>query len=96
MEEEVANYRKQMLARFENELQLRNKFNTTTVRYLPPAFHPLLAMNPVKYEIFPTQNISPLAGLSSDDLELFGMMKLASSPLEPEDRPIMKQRKTTI
>ncbi len=100
MEKEVENYRRQMSARFEAEVQERNKFNVRAIRYLPPALHPLLMMSPVRFDIFPTHNLSPLAGLSVFDEELFGRASLESAPLpmgaEGSPARLVKARTTTI
>lgn len=100
MEKEVESYRRQLQERFDAEARIRNKFNADAIRYLPPAFHPLLAMNPLKYEIFPTHNISPLAGLSVLDKELFGSFNVesvaGSTIVEGPAKAVSRVRKTTL
>ena len=84
---------------FEKEIQRRSKFNTSAIKYLPPALHPVLAMNPIKHEIFPTQNASPLMGLSVDDEELFGKAQLEIAQSEIAQQAgvkIIKTRTTTL
>ncbi len=102
MEHLAEKYRKSLQTKFEHEVRLRNAFNAKAVKYLPPAFHALLMMSPVKYEIFPTQNISPLAGVKVDDQELFGselfgeLVKSGSSAPVVGTEKLVKPRTTTM
>eukprot|EP00826_Nyctotherus_ovalis_P018049 TRINITY_DN15367_c0_g1_i8.p2 TRINITY_DN15367_c0_g1~~TRINITY_DN15367_c0_g1_i8.p2 ORF type:complete len:170 (+),score=51.15 TRINITY_DN15367_c0_g1_i8:1079-1588(+) len=102
--QKVAEYRKTLNDKFEKEIQERNKFNSRAIKYLPPAFHGLLSMSPLKYEIFPTENVSMLAGLKEDD-ELFAGIEseretacsstLNSAP-SPSSKEYIKKRTTTL
>lgn len=102
--QKVAECRKALSDKFEEEIQERNKFNSKAIKYLPPAFHGMLSMSPLKYEIFPTENVSMLAGLKEDD-ELFAGIELeretaCSSSLNsaslPSSEEYIKKRTTTL
>ena len=101
IEEKVSEYRKKLQQKFENEINHRNKFNNHAIRYLPPSFHGLLTMNPIKYEIFPIQNISTLAGLKADDEELFSGIEIegdasSSASSNSASNLTMRKRTTTL
>jgi len=103
--EKLANkYRERLQKRFEDEVQKRNAFNASCIKYLPVAFHSLLTMHPVKYEIYPTENVSPLAKLSPNDEELFPssildslQTQMTASTISPTGKvPMVKPRTTTL
>lgn len=66
IDKNVQEYRKSLMLKHNNEVQLRNKFNHKALKYLPSCFHPLLTQYPTKYEIYPTENKSLLHELGEE------------------------------
>jgi len=104
IKQKTEEYRIKLKEKFENEIKERNKFNTKAIKYLPPAFHGLLIVNPIKHEILPTENVSMLRGLKEDD-ELFAGMEFEAESAStissystslPSVKDHVKKRTTTL